>query len=807
MPRRRAAPPDPFDPLGAVDRICADEGVVWLGIKHYSPACALHTAALIRERRPVAVLVEGPDDANDLIPWIVHPDTQPPLTLLSSWVDRRNKLGNNGVLSPSEDVPARYRGWWPLVTYGPEYAAVCAGHEVGATVRFIDASLKAQLPAMHGLEHRASDRDLAESQYVAALARKGGFHSFDHAWSAQFEAGAHELATEDFRRRILTFAWCARHVGSGAISESTVLREAHMRHWVDAVRKQHPDGEIVVVVGAYHAVALPFMKGKRAPGKPDRDTRTLLCAHSHRALSRIGDPFPGWGRAVHEAAVGGQDHPRDAAALRLLVEAAAVAREAGAPVGTADAVGAVSVARHLAALRGAAEAGPEEVLDAATTAYVKGDLRTEGRAILRAVRRVLVGRLLGRVAAGAGRPPLMEDYYGAAKGHRLDLSGEHRIVRCDVHKQVAHRRKSAFLHACHVLQVPMFGELADTGAPYKGPDLAQGTRLELTTETWAIRWNEEVDDRLVELSDRGTTVADAASTVLREALEEAGDDVAEVARSVLHAAQARAVTVLPVALDRLEQVAARDGAFAHLVVALEQVALLQGYREALGTVGDARVGRAGAVLYERACLQLPSVRHVSDEVATEMVEGLQSLVRLAVSGPLADTQPLDRALLVSRLLDLVRTDDAQPLVRGAGFGILHALGAVPERILVTTTRSYLDGPIERVLKGGSFLEGVLRVQRSAFLGSVRLVSAVHDVLCRLDDESFQRILPDLRRAFAVFVPAELDAIGDRVATELLEIGGRRPAPVEPDSEDIALARDIDARVRALLEPWLTSAGS
>ncbi|MEM6931499.1 MAG: DUF5682 family protein, partial [Myxococcota bacterium] len=79
--------------------ILDDDGIVWMGVKHYSPACAYHVRRLVEDRAPAAVLIEAPDDANPLIPWLVHEQTVPPVTILSSWVDTSNKLGQNGVLS------------------------------------------------------------------------------------------------------------------------------------------------------------------------------------------------------------------------------------------------------------------------------------------------------------------------------------------------------------------------------------------------------------------------------------------------------------------------------------------------------------------------------------------------------------------------------------------------------------------------------------------------------------------------------------------------------------------------------------
>ena len=56
---------------------------------------------------------------------------------------------------------------------------------------------------------------------------------------------------------------------------------------------------------------------------------------------------------------------------------------------------------------------------------------------------------------------------------------------------------------------------------FRGPDLERGTGMELVAETWGVRWRELVDDRLVELSDRGGTLAAVAGSVLSERLAEA----------------------------------------------------------------------------------------------------------------------------------------------------------------------------------------------------------------------------------------------------------------------------------------------
>ncbi len=805
MARRKRLAPSPEDVAGGVQTVLDDPGIVWMGVKHYSPACAFHVERLIEERAPVAVLIEGPDDANDLIPWLRHEDTVPPVTILSSWVDTSNKLGQNGVLSVSPDVPARFRGWWPFVGHGPEYRAVMAAGRHDIPTYFVDASLKAQLPTLNQLEQRPSDGGLAQSRYFERLAARTGHPSFQAFWDATFEAGAFGTATEAFRRAVLTFAWCARHLGGTDDDPGNALREAHMRWWIDKLRKAHPDGELLVVTGAYHSVALPFTKGKRAPGKPDSKSKTLLCAHSHRALTRLarGAPSPAFGDAVFAAAHREVASPHEEAVLETLVRTVDDLRGQGLALGTADAVGALRVARGLASLREQPAPTARDVEDAATSAFVKGDVGTAGPAVRRAVREALRGDALGRVAEGAGQPPLLQDYYAQAKQHRLDVSGVEKVVRCDIHKQPKHQPKSAFLHRCRVLGVPCLGTLPDHDGPYKGPDWVTGERLDLTTETWAFAWTEEVDDRLVELSDRGPSIAEAAATSLLEDLRGAGTDVAAVATAVAAIAQTQSTDLLPPGLDALLAAASEDDAFDHLVHALGQTGLLAGYLQALGRRDEqARIALASDALFTRACLTLPSVRNVPDEEATATVTRLQSLVRVGVSPP--PGAELDRGLLLDRLAEVGDDGAAQPMVRGAAQGLRLTFGAVSERHVVGSLRAYLQGPTEEVLKGGAFLEGLLRVARSTLVHSDRLLAAVDESLQRLDEEAFRRVLPDLRRAFSVFVPAEIATLGDRVS------GLVDPQPVsvlEFSAEELDWIRKVDAEVHRGLSAWISSCGT
>ena len=85
-------------------------------IRHHSPAAALQVARLIRERRPRAVLIEGPADAEPLIPFLLDRETSPPVAVYAYRSgrepgDRQRRATGRSTL-------------YPFCRYSPEYAAL-----------------------------------------------------------------------------------------------------------------------------------------------------------------------------------------------------------------------------------------------------------------------------------------------------------------------------------------------------------------------------------------------------------------------------------------------------------------------------------------------------------------------------------------------------------------------------------------------------------------------------------------------------------------------------------------------------------
>src|SRR5215208_3446094 len=91
------------------------------GVRHLSPAAAWHLRQLLDRVRPKLVLIEGSDDADELISHIVSPKSKLPIA----------------ILAYTADAPVR-TFVYPLATYSPEYQALVWCQENKAKARFMD---------------------------------------------------------------------------------------------------------------------------------------------------------------------------------------------------------------------------------------------------------------------------------------------------------------------------------------------------------------------------------------------------------------------------------------------------------------------------------------------------------------------------------------------------------------------------------------------------------------------------------------------------------------------------------------------
>lgn len=124
---------DPAEIEAAITQIC-DDSLYWFPVRHHSPTVARHVAAAIAQRRPQVVFIEGPSEANDLIPHVLDRNTRPPIALYSSYREDDPAADSSVLASLLEATPVRMASWYPLLDYSPEYVAMQAADKVVSIV-------------------------------------------------------------------------------------------------------------------------------------------------------------------------------------------------------------------------------------------------------------------------------------------------------------------------------------------------------------------------------------------------------------------------------------------------------------------------------------------------------------------------------------------------------------------------------------------------------------------------------------------------------------------------------------------------
>ena len=66
--------------------------IILLPVRHHSPACAFHIGRTIEALRPSVILVEGPANANALVPMMVHEETKAPFAIYYAYHDESGRI-------------------------------------------------------------------------------------------------------------------------------------------------------------------------------------------------------------------------------------------------------------------------------------------------------------------------------------------------------------------------------------------------------------------------------------------------------------------------------------------------------------------------------------------------------------------------------------------------------------------------------------------------------------------------------------------------------------------------------------------
>ena len=762
-------------------RLVGDEVVV-VPVRHHSPACARAVTAAFERFRPSRVLVEGPRSFTGLVDLLCHPEARYPLAVYA-WSRPAGR-----ATAPGEG----HGGYHPFCDYSPELVAVRLAHAAGVPVEFCDlevgeqaaAAAGAVLPGAGSLQRE----EYAHSRSLNALAERLGCRDHEDLWELLFEARDDGL--DAHLARMTAYCLLARHDTTDAELErdGTPAREAEMAwHVRQAVAVRAPgSGPVLVVVGGFHAVALPDLLAA-PPARPVLDVGPVVEGHAlvrygFDRLDRLngyasGMTSPGWYQRLWDGHLRGSTPAAargDATLTTLLDVADALRTGARTPVATPTLVAAHRQALLLAGLRDRPGPLRSDLVDAVTSCLVQGDADVEGVAVAAATRRVLTGDRVGRLPPGTGTPPLVRDTLARMAELRLDTDGtEPRDVALDLYRNAAHRRTSRALQGLALLAVPFATRVA-------GPDFVRGTGLTRLQERWTYLWTPSTEGRLAEASMLGSTLDEAVEARFGALVAELAQDGAAPpsGRAVALLAQGAVVGLHDRARPVVELVRDALGAEASFVAAVRAtgtLALLADGREAVESGRIAGLGGLVTHAYAR-CLYLGAQLRGDEEPPEEAADALSRLRELLGSPAGHD---LDAAPFWA-FVDRLRHEHGRALLRGAAAGLASTAGRLDVDHLARDVAGHLSGSVDAHEAVG-FVRGLLTTARETVWQGSGVVEALDARLTDWDQPTFLSTLPDLRLAFTGLTPRETDRVAQAVAALH---GGERPDP--------PARRDVDA---------------
>ncbi|CAL9506077.1 hypothetical protein SUDANB58_03556 [Streptomyces sp. enrichment culture] len=732
-----------------------------LGVRHHGPGSARAVRAALDAARPRVVLIEGPPEADPLIPLAADEGMRPPVALLAHAVDD----------------PGR-SAFWPLAGFSPEWVALRWALDNGVPARFID------LPAAHTLAWDspaggAPDADTgtdtggghgrpsadgplpgtdgggrslpdARVDPLAVLAGTAGHDDPERWWEdvVEHRGAAAGDALAPFAALEEAMGALREAYGSGGRDRDPV-REAHMRLRVRAARREFGGG-VAVVCGAWHVPALrrtPAVAADRAllKGLPKVKVDLTWVPWTHRRLSRAsgygaGIDAPGWYGHLFDA----PDRPVE----RWLAEVAGLLREEGRMVSSAHVIEAVRLAGALAVLRGRPLPGLGETTDAVRAVMCEGS-----EVPLALVRdRLVVGDVLGEVPPEAPAVPLQRDLDRLRRRLRLKPEALERELALDLREETDAGR-SRLLHRLRLLGVAWGEPAASRGST--------GT----FRETWRLRWDPELSVRVAEAGVWGTTVLTAATAKV-EADAATARDLAEITALAERCLPADLPQALPTVMRLLAERAALDTDVGRLARALPTLARSLRYGDVRGTRTGA-LAEVAAGLAERIFVGLPPACTALDADAAEEMRRHVDAVHGAV-GLLGDDPAPGRGALRGRWQAVLRAlsgrDTVPGVIRGRAVRLLLDDGALApdeaERSMglalspgtpPADAAAWLEGFV-----GGGPGDGMLLVHDE------RLLRLVDTWLTGVPAEVFTDVLPLLRRTFSAYEPGVRRTLGELV---------------------------------------------
>ena len=788
--------------------------IVLLPVRHHSPACSFHVKKVIEDYAPSVILIEGPENANELIPVMVHPDTAAPFAIYYSYYDKAGQIS---------EEKEHYKCYYPFLDYSPELVALRTANALGIPAAFMDLSYADILAASEkgqGLRKKEEKNNynddylLSRNTYIKKLCEKANLRSFDEFWEKYFEIEGLSRESEDWFSDLLLYCTQARENTPEEVirEDGSLAREMHMAETIlriiceipalgdsyipeEAFLAKEPEIplRILVVTGGFHTPSLSALlqddefvssvkkKGRQKAKKQQQNV--YLMPYSMEAADALngyasGMPYPAFYEQIWEKLFESPEDCYRQTVLDFLVACGKETRRKEGNISTYDEICAVRMADGLSFLRGKSEPGAYELFDAVLSSYVKGEYTIATDTPMLILKKNMTGSAIGKLCGQAAIPPIVQDFETQCKLFSLKtgstLETEVTLSPFSSDKQ---RGKSCFFHRMLFLNTSYARRL-------KGPNLQRQKDRNLIREIWRYKWSAQVNAALIDVSVYGATIEEAADSLVKEELKkEIGAGACALLLTKVFEMGLK--NKLQTVYDQAQMLIQKDTDFYSLADALSYLKMM---RE-LGPLYQSELDfeLLLQLTIRKLISLLPSMVTVKEEDLNKCMNAIKLLYQLTKG----DTQEEFFRII----MQMQKDPQIQAGLDGCIHGILYGGGKEDASLIEKACLGYFRGTKVQMKKTALFFRGLFFSARDLIFIGEQILSMLDIFLQQAESAEFMELLPELRMAFTYFTPREIDRIAEKAAALHGKTGSDITSLKEIPSDWYAYGKELDCYIK------------
>lgn len=736
--------------------------VLLFPVRHHSPICSYQLVRTIKEYKPEVILIEGPENANSLIPVLADDNTKPPVAIYYYYKDTKKLV--------SEDAED-YKCYYPFLYSSPEYNAIKQAEYMGISAEFIDlpyCDILINTAEQKGLRKKsdkhsyADDTYFTQSKFYEKLCEETNVRSFDEFWEKYFEIGGLYLSPESFVKQLHTYCGITRAETSSdeMLADGTFARESHMAKRVSEAMEKY--NRILVVTGGFHSRGIyELLKSEKIKSPKLRKISANLhgcypMAYSYESADALhgyasGMSFPYFYDTVFKKLLDSDssDSVYNDIVLDFLVKTAKLTNKKDIPVSIADVTSAKTLMDGLSALRNSRQSGMYELSDAVTSTFIKGEKTISSALPLDILRKLATGNEVGFIGDKNHVPPLITDFEEQSKKFRLKIDEANpNDVEVSLFTTQRGMELSRFLHRMDFLDTG-FAEMR------KGPNLHENKGRSRVREEWRYERSPQVDASLIDRTTDGFTIEEACTTL---AVRKLRDEMrCEMSARIAVDCFLMGIPLQQSEIELIDAILNSDGDFFSVGNGLRYFEMLNSLQQLYDFPDSSSLDYIRRC-FEKLIVSLPSMADVAEDRADDVISVLKTMYGIA-----GNILPDEMEVFEQTLIEMTLAKNKEASVYGAVSGLLYAIDSEKRSDAENAMRGYLMGTLAVKKQGAEFLKGLFSTARDIVLSDDSFLKMTDTLITEMEYDDFMEILPSMRLAFSYFTPAEIQDTAQSVA--------------------------------------------